>query len=103
MHDVMLVVMRIVITFCAALLTAAVVPWLRRLCQDARHKSLAEAVKVAVMAAEQTVKGSGQGAAKKDKVTASMADWLLARGISVTYEELDGLIEAAVYGIKSGL
>ena len=101
-HDVMLIVMRIVITFCAAMLTAAIVPWFKRLCHDARYKSLVETVKTAVMAAEQTITGSGMGTIKKDEVTAFLSEWLLDRGYSISVQELNELIEAAVYGLKAG-
>ena len=55
-------------------------------------------MKIAVSAAEQIFKGSGRGEEKKQYVIA----WLKERGFTVDENELDALIEAAVYELNQG-
>ena len=57
-------------------------------------------VEVAVRAAEQTIKGSGQGAAKKEEVIKFVTDWMMEHGVTITYDQLEQLIEAAVFNMK---
>lgn len=57
-------------------------------------------VEIAVKAAEQTIKGSGQGAVKKDEVIKFVSKWMIAHGVLITEEQLDQLIEAAVFNMK---
>ena len=59
-------------------------------------------VALAVRAAEQTITGSGQGAVKKAEVVKLVSEWLYGKGINITEDELDQLIEAAVYQMKLG-
>jgi hypothetical protein len=57
-------------------------------------------VEIAVRAAEQTIKGSGQGAIKKDEVINFVTSWMISHGIQISAEQLDQLIECAVYNLK---
>lgn len=57
-------------------------------------------VALAVRAAEQTITGQGQGAVKKAEVIKFVSEWLYGKGINITEDELDQLIEAAVYSMK---
>lgn len=92
-------ILRLAIILFSAVITYHFARWLRALREDARHRELVDAIAAAVTAAEQAVEGSE---AKKDYVTAYMAEWLLSRGVSITVKELDTLIESAVYGVKLG-
>lgn len=99
MNDVTFIVLKIVVTVCAALISAFVVPLLRQQIQKIKDERLITAIEKAVKAAEQTIKGSGQGAVKKDEVINSVTAWMLQHGIEITDAQLDDLIEAAVYGL----
>ena len=101
MNDMSFMVLKIVISVCVALITAFVVPYLKTLRTDARYAALIDIIKVAVEAAEQTITGSGQGAAKKEQVVEFVRDWLDKQGIVLEYGQLDALIESAVYAMKA--
>ena len=81
----------------AAIITAVVVPYIRSKTTDTQQAELMALVRIAVTAAEQLYIGTGKGAEKKAYVLA----WLAERGITVDAEQLDAMIESAVYGLKS--
>ena len=99
MNEVTFIILKIVVSVSAALLSAFVIPLLKEKLQDLRYKRLLDMVEVAVRAAEQTIKGSKQGAVKKDEVINFVSLWMMQHGIEVSEEQLDQLIEAAVYGL----
>lgn len=100
MNDVTFIILKAVITVCAALITAYVIPYLKVKLTDARYEKLLKIVVTAVEAAEQTFDASGMGAAKKEDVISFVTEWMLDHGISITQEQLDKLIEAAVFEMK---
>ncbi len=100
MNDITFMILKIVISICAALVTVYVIPYLRTLRSDKRYSALIDIIKVAVLAAEQTITGSGQGAVKKEQVIEFVREWMQKQGIDITYEQLSQLIEAAVYSMK---
>lgn len=102
MNDITFDVLKIVISVCAALITVYAVPYLKALKEDSRYKSLVDMVEVAVRAAEQTFKESGQGARKKEEVMTFVREWMQSHGISISSYQLDQLIECAVYQMKKG-
>jgi LL-H family phage holin len=100
MNDITFMVLKIVISICAALITVYVIPYLRTLRSDKRYSSLIDMVRVAVLAAEQTITGEKQGSVKKEAVVEFVRDWMQKQGLDITYEQLSQLIEAAVYSMK---
>ena len=102
MNEITLDVLKIVISVCAALITVYAVPYLKALKEDSRYKSLVDMVEVAVRAAEQTFKESGQGARKKEEVMTFVREWMQSHGLSISSYQLDQLIECAVYQMKKG-
>lgn len=83
----------------AALITAFLVPYIKSKTTAEQQKEINAWVKIAVAAAEQIFKGSGRGEEKKQYVIA----WLKERGVTVDENELDALIEAAVYELTQGI
>lgn len=100
MDNMTMMILKLVISVCAALITAYTVPYLKTLKNDARYERMLDMVALAVRAAEQTITGSGQGAVKKAEVIKFVSEWLYGKGINITEDELDQLIEAAVYSMK---
>lgn len=100
MDELTMMLLKIVVSVCAALITAYIVPYIKSLREDARYVSVIEMIEIAVHAAEQTIKGSGQGALKKAEAVGFVTDWLNRKGIGIMEDELDQLIEAAVYAMK---
>lgn len=102
MNEITFMILKIVISVCAALVTVYVVPYLKTLRQDKRYASLMDMVEIAVKAAEQTISAPHEGKLKKAEVEMFVSDWLESKGIKITSEELDKLIECAVYQLKQG-
>ena len=80
-------------------ITCSLVPFIRSKTTAEQQKEINAWVKIAVSAAEQIFKGSGRGEEKKQYVIA----WLKERGFTVDENELDALIEAAVYELNQGI
>lgn len=102
MNEITFDVLKIIVSICAALVTAYVIPYLKTLKDDKRYASLVGIVEVAVRAAEQTIPEPNEGKLKKAEVLSFVSDWLSSRGIKITNDELDKLIECAVYQLKQG-
>ena len=100
MNEVTFVILKIVISVVAALLSAFVIPLLKEKLTDIKYQRLLEMVEIAVRAAEQTIKGSGQGKYKKEDVINYVTSYMLQHGIMITEDQLDELIEAAVYNMN---
>jgi LL-H family phage holin len=99
MNEITFDILKIVVSVCAALTTVYLVPYIKTLKDDKRYEALVDMIIVAVRAAEQTI-GSGQGAIKKSEVLGIMDRWMEEHGIVVTEDQLDQLIECAVFQMK---
>lgn len=100
MNELTFDLLKIVISVCAAIITVYAVPYLKTLKEDRRYAQIVEMVEVAVRAVEQTIKGSGKGIEKKIAVEDIIYAWLLEKGIKITPEQINQLIECAVYQLK---
>lgn len=100
MDEITFMILKIVISICAAFITVYAVPYLKTLKEDKRYASLIDMVEVAVKAAEQTIKEPGQGKYKKGEVIAFVSEWMSDHGIKISEDELSQLIECAVYQLK---
>ena len=100
MDDLTFIVLKIVVSVSAALISAFVIPLLKEKITDMRYQRLLDMVEIAVRAAEQVI-GDGNGHIKKDEVIKFVTDWMASHGIRVTEEQLDQLIEAAVYSMNN--
>lgn len=100
MNDITFDILKVVISICAALVTVYVIPYLKTLKEDRRYAQILDMVEVAVRAAEQTIKGAGKGVEKKKEVENIIYAWLMEKGIEITPEQINQLIECAVYQMK---
>jgi len=99
MNDITFIILKVVVSICAALITVYVIPYLKTLRQDKRYASLLDMVEIAVRAAEQSLKDE-TGEFKKNEVMAYVCHWLETNRIKVEMRQLDKLIECAVYQMK---
>jgi LL-H family phage holin len=76
------------------------VPYMKTALEHSKFKFIAEAAAYAVKYAEQTITGDGKGAERKAIVTKFLEDMLMAKKISISAEQIDALIEAAVYAMN---
>ena len=100
MNELTFDILKIVVSVCAAIITVYAVPYLKTLKEDRRYTQIVEMVEVAVRAAEQTIKGAGKGVEKKKEVENIIYAWLMEKGIEITPEQINQLIECAVYQLK---
>lgn len=102
MNDLTFNLLKIVISVTFALISYYLIPVLKEKVKEAKYKDLLEAVRVAVEAAEQTFKMSGMGKVKKEDVLAYVTDYLNKKNMNITEEQLDKLIESAVFQLNKG-
>ena len=98
--DVSIVILEVVVAIVVILLSRYVIPYLKEITKSEKYAGLMEIVIVAVRAAEQTIRESGQGKVKKAQVVAFVTAWLNNNGLNISEDELDRLIESAVYNLK---
>ena len=84
-------------TFLIAIVATYLVPILKNKLHEDKYAQLLAVIEVAVNAAEQTIKGSGMGVTKKEEVIIFLNDWMYRNHFSISKEQLDALVEAAVF------
>lgn len=82
-----------------AIITYIVVPYVKSKTTEQQQSNIVFWIKTAVNAAEQVFADSGMGTQKKEYVM----EFIQNMGISLTEDELDALIEAAVLEINKNL
>lgn len=97
MNDITFMILKIVVSVAIALVTGFLIPYIRNQTNIMQNEELLAIVKIAVQAAEQTLQG---GEIKKAEVVKFVSNWLNEHGIKITSEQLDNLIESAVYTLK---
>lgn len=102
MNDLTFNVLKIVLSVVAALLAYYVIPYLKNKFKQDKYKDLVEAVAIAVEAAEQTFKEGGMGKLKKEDVIKFITAYLNENKIDISDDQLDRLIEAAVFQLNKG-
>lgn len=90
------IILEAVIALVMAVLTGLAIPYVKSITTASQQEQIVKWVNVAVMAAEQLF-DSDQGETKKDYVV----EYLNSIGIAVEGEEIDALIESAVYQLTS--
>ena len=101
MSEIILWIVEAVIAASIAIITKYVVPWIKSKLASSEYSLVVELVETAVAAAQQTITGSGTGAEKKATVLEYVQTQLEANGITISDEQLDVLIESAVYALNN--
>lgn len=97
MDEILFEVLRCVIIVVCLAITRYVVPYLKQMIDKQQSDVLNALVQVAVQYAEQCYE---TGKEKKEIVTEFLKVQLLAKNITITDEQLNALIESAVYILK---
>lgn len=100
MNDVVFEILKAVLVFVIILIAKYLVPWIKLQVEGTKHEWLLKWVELAVRSAEQTVLGDKTGPEKKAIVTKFLKEQLQQKNISISDEQLNTLIEAAVYAMK---
>lgn len=90
-------VIEAVLALIGALITAFLIPWIKNKTSAEKLEQIELWVTVAVEAAEQIYTGSGKGAQKK----AYVLEFLNSKGFDIDWEEIDMMIESAVFNLPA--
>lgn len=101
MNDLTFILMKVVIAVVMAIITRFVVPALKMYIDEHKNSQIYSLIETAVRAAEQTITGSGKGQIKKEQVVDLVTKWLTEKGIHLSAEQLDQMIEECVYLMKN--
>lgn len=97
MNDILFELLKAIVIITVMLLVRYGIPYIRHYTELMKNDLLTELITAAVQYAEQTIKASGSGREKKAIVTEFLKTQLKAKDISISDEQLNALIEAAVY------
>ncbi len=100
-NDITFVVLKLVVSVCAILVTIYVIPFLKSKVDEKQWKDLLDIVEKSVHAAEQTI-GAKNGVIKKSEVMDFVIQYVSDKGLNLTKELIDQLVEAAVYKMNNG-
>ena len=92
-------VLILVIVLVSVLGKKYLIPWIATAVNNSKYKWIADMANIAVKAAEQTM-ADKLGTDRKTVVVKFLKQLLLAKKISISDEELDSIIEAAVYAMN---
>lgn len=95
MRDIILEALKLTIMIATMLITRYAIPWLKARTQNETMQILIDWAAQAVLAAEQTHQ-AGSGAERKAIVTRFIKQILMQKNITLSDEEIDVMIEAAV-------
>lgn len=101
MHDYVIDILVFVITVLGIIITKNVIPYIKTLIKSSDYAELFGIVEVAVKAAEQKFQAPKQGKVKKAEVYSFVSHWLEEKGIHISEDEIDRLIEAAVFSMNA--
>mgnify|MGYP002621738698 CR=1 FL=1 len=101
MNEVLFELLKAVIIVSIIVGMKYIIPWIKENTNLAKNQILMDIVTAAVQYAEQTITGNGSGAQKKAVVTEFLKGQLIAKNISISDEQLNALIESAVYAMNA--
>lgn len=78
------------------------VPWIKEKIEATKYAWITKWIANAVRAMEQTMRKSGTGPERKVEVVKFIKKLLVKKNLSITDEQLDLLIEAAVWAMNNG-
>lgn len=101
MNDILYEILKSVIVLVLILITRYAVPYLRQKIENSKYDWVLKWVDIAVKSTEQTIFGDKKGAERKAIVTKFIKEMLLQKNVSLSDEQLDNIIEAAVFAMKN--
>lgn len=97
MNEIVFEVLRAAVMLLIILLVRYAIPYVKLKAENTRYAWLVEWVDLSVRSAEQTIVGNKTGAEKKAIVTEFIKNLLMQKNISISDDQLNTLIESAVY------
>lgn len=99
MNEILFEALKLLIMVLTLIATRYLIPWLRAQIDTQKMQTISEWAQKAVLSVQQTL-WSTSGAERKEIVTKFLKEMLTAKNISISDEQLDILIEAAVKQMK---
>lgn len=101
MNEILFEVLKAVIIISIMVITRYAIPWIKEYTELAKNQTVTNLITAAVQYAEQTIKKeTGSGKEKKAIVTEFLKEQLEAKNISISDEQLNALVESAVYAMN---
>lgn len=100
MNEILYEILKASIVLVLILLTRYAVPYLKQMVENSKYEWVVKWAEIAVKSAEQTVFGDKKGPERKAIVTQFIKKMLLQKNISISDEQLNNIIEAAVFAMK---
>lgn len=102
MNDILFEILKAAIILILILISRYGIPYLKQELENTKHDWIIKWIGIMVESTEQTVFGDKKGAERKAIVVKFIKSMLIKKNINLTDEQLDSLIEAAVYEMKRG-
>ena len=102
MNEILYEILKAVVVLVIILVGRYGIPYLKQLAENKKCDWVIKWVEIAVKSTEQTVFGDKKGAERKAIVTQFIKKLLLQKNISISDEQLNNIIEAAVFAMKGG-
>ena len=102
MNEILFEVLNAMVMLLTVLFVRYAIPYVKLKVEDTKYAWLVKWVELSVKSAEQTIVGNNTGAQKKAAVTEFIRNLLVKKHISISDEQLDTLIESAVYVMNRG-
>ena len=102
MNGVVFEILRAVIALAVILVVRYAIPCAKGIIEESKYSWIVTWVDIAVRATEQTMFGKATGSEKKAAVVKFIKNQLAMKNIKITDEQLDKLIEAAVFEMNGG-
>lgn len=96
----MALLIKIIVAVAVTLITKYVIPVLKAWYEEKVDIKIKNAIKDAVEAAEQTIKGSGMVTTKKEEVMDIVVEFMEKHGYAIDEKKLNIWIEAAVFAMN---
>lgn len=91
---------KVVLAVAITLITKYLIPLFNAWYEEKVDEKIKKAIKDAVDAAEQTIKGSGMGNVKKEEVLKMVIEFMNEHGYDINEKKLNTWIEAAVFAMN---
>lgn len=91
---------KIILAIAISLTTKYLIPLFKVWYEEKVDNKIKKVIKEAVEAAEQTIKGSGMGTAKKEEVLEMVIEFMEEHGYDIDDNKLNMLIESAVFAMN---
>lgn len=101
MNDILYEILKSVVVLVLILLTRYAVPYLKQRLENSKYDWVVKWAEIAVRSTEQTVFGDKKGPERKAIVTKFIKGMLLQKNVSLSDEQLDNIIESAVFAMKN--